>query len=127
MGQAAALVNKSQSSNPNLDKDLTAYTPGETLTILNNPKIRAYHDKVSRFRVPDNFDTIVLVPCAKSKPWGSACKSDFYKAYHQLMADPEMGKIYMATVSEPLGIVPSSDWENFPQYDNPGLFDDTAM
>jgi len=121
------LVNRSKASNPNLDQDLTAYTPGETLTILNNPKIRAYHDRVSHFRVPDNFDTIVLVPCAKSKPWGAGCKSNFYKAYHQLMGDPEMGKVYMATISEPLGVVPSSDWENFPQYDNPGLFDDTAM
>ena len=121
------LVSRSVKSNPLLDVELTAYTPGETLAIMNNSKIVAYHDKVSNFKVPGDVDTIVLVPCAKSKPWGKSCVSDFYRSYHQLREDPAMGRIYMATISEPLGVVPSDDWDNFPQYDNPGLFDDTAM
>ncbi len=40
------LLDKSLKSNPKLDKDLTAYTPGETVNLLNHPKIKAWMDKM---------------------------------------------------------------------------------
>lgn len=121
------LVQKSQKRNPNLNPELTAYTPGETLSLLDHPEIIKWFKKVMKYKVPDSYDTIVLVPCAASKPWGQSCSSEFYKAYHQIKNDPQYKNMYFATVSEPLGIVPQDMWEDFPQYDNPGLFDDTAM
>jgi hypothetical protein len=121
------LVQKSQKRNPNLNPELTAYTPGETLNLLDHPEIAKWHKKIINYKVPDQYDTVVLVPCAASKPWGMSCKSEFYQAYHQIKNDPQYKNLFFATVSEPLGIVPQDMWEDFPQYDNPGLFDDTAM
>lgn len=40
---------------------------------------------------------------------------------------PINGEIYFVTTSEPLGVVPQEFWDDFPQYDNPGLFKDPVM
>jgi len=119
------LVKKSQERNPALNPELTAYTPGETLKIMENPVIQKWHDSMKNFKVPKNYDNIIFVSCAASKPWGESCGSAFYQAYNQLKK--EFPNSYFVTISEPLGIVPSENWEDFPQYDNPGLFKDTAL
>ena len=36
-------------------------------------------------------------------------------------------ELFFVTISEPLAIVPQTLWNNFPQYDNPGLFKDTVQ
>ena len=36
-------------------------------------------------------------------------------------------KVFFVTISEPLGVVPQNHWEDFPQYDNPGLFKDVVQ
>lgn len=121
-------------SNPKLDPELTAYTPGETVNLLNHPKIIEWFDKVRNFRIPENYKTIALVPCAKTKPWGKTRpkSSDLYNAYHEISEKNQRGElkiapIYFVTISEPLGVVPQDFWDDFPQYDNPGLFADPVM
>jgi hypothetical protein len=120
------LLERSKQSNPNLDEKLTAYTPGETLKLLQHPTVKDWH-KTAIGPVGKEYDTIVFVPCAKSKPWtGPAVKkSKLYSAYNQLRREKK--NICFVTISEPLGIVPMKDWANFPQYDNPGLFKDDAQ
>ena len=110
-----------------LDPELTAYTPGETLALLKHPTVKKWRDEVSQFKVPEEYKTVVLVPCAASKPWGpDACGGHYYPAYNRIRKEVEEGKlpgpVYFATVSEPLGIVPQELWDSFPAYDNPGLF-----
>lgn len=121
------LVDRSRHFNPRLDAQLTAYTPGETLALLDHPTISAWHRGPAVERLPDRYRRIVLVPCAKTKPWtGDAVKrSKLYSAYNQLAA--EFPDHCFVTISEPLGIVPMSYWADFPQYDNPGLFRDDAQ
>lgn len=122
------LVARSKAANPNLDGALTAYTPGETLDLLDDPAIQQWHQQHATTKVNAPKDaTIVLVPCAKTKPWtGSAVKrSKLYSAYNQIIA--ERDDVFFATISEPLGIVPQDRWGNFLQYDNPGLFHDDAQ
>lgn len=119
------LVRKSKERNPDLDPELTAYTPGETLKIMEHPVIQKWHDSMKNYKVPKNYKNVVLVSCAASKPWGEGCSSSFYQAYNQLKK--EFPNSYFVTISEPLGIVPSENWDDFPQYDNPGLFKDTAL
>lgn len=121
------LVERSRKANPNLDESLTGYTPGETVALLTEPAVAAWHGKEALLAVPEGYSTIVLVPCAKTKPWvgPSVSRSKLYSAYNELRA--ERPEIYFATISEPLGIVPMDHWASFPQYDNPGLFRDDAQ
>lgn len=123
------LVQRSQESNPSLDLELTAYTPGETLALFKNPKIKQWHEKMRRFKVPNEYEVVIFVPCAKTKPWENAPRG-IYKAYNNIRSKVSGGDIvsaYFVTISEPLGIVPQDHWANFPQYDNPGLFKDDAQ
>ena len=118
------MLTKSIASNPSTNPDLCAYTPGETLHLLKNSIIQKWHSEVVNHRVPDTYDTIILVPCAKTKPWENACRG-IYKSYNQLKN--KYGNLYFVTISEPLGIVPMDLWKDFPQYDNPGLFSDPVQ
>jgi hypothetical protein len=120
------LVARSLRSNPLPDEALTAYTPGETLDLLRHPLVAAWHAREAVSRIPEEYSAIMLVPCAKTKPWvgPSVRRSKLYSAYNTLIS--EFPQVCFATISEPLGIVPMQDWASFPQYDNPGLFrDDT--
>ena len=119
------LVHKSNQRNPNLNPELTAYTPGETIKIMEHPIIQSWHESMKNYKIPENYDNVIFVSCAASKPWGESCASSFYQAYNQLKK--EYPNSYFVTISEPLGIVPSDNWDDFPQYDNPGLFKDTAL
>jgi hypothetical protein len=131
------LVSRSKKRNPALDDQLTAYTPGETLElIMNSPKIKEWFEKMRNFKIPEGYGTVILVSCAATKPWGMSCnKGDFYPYYNKIRQDVRDGKIkpvYFVTISEPLGAVPEDFWGDdpaklFPQYDNPGLFNDTVL
>lgn len=131
------LVARSKKRNPALDDQLTAYTPGETLElIMNSPKIKEWFEKMRNFKIPEGYGTVILVSCAATKPWGMSCnKGDFYPYYNKIRQDVRDGKIkpvYFVTISEPLGAVPEDFWGDdpaklFPQYDNPGLFNDTVL
>lgn len=114
---------RSLASNPKTDPELTAYTPGETWALFNNPVIKKWHSDIVNHIVPSQYDTVVFVPCAKTKPWENATGGGIkllYPSYNRLKK--EYGNLYFVTISEPLGIVPSDMWGSFPQYDNPGLF-----
>lgn len=128
------LVNKSKKRNPDhFDESLSAYTPGETLNLLNKKEIIEWFKSLESMVVPDDIEAIILVPCAASKPWfnhKNVNKSLLYKAYNQIIKDMEEGsfrKVYFLTISEPLGIIPQDKWNDFPKYDNPGLFKDDFL
>lgn len=121
------MVAESLRRNPYLREDMIAYTPGETLLLLQKPEIKKWHKDVVNFEIPKKYKQIILVPCAKTKPWDKehSKKSVGYRAYHEILAMSESRQIppvYFVTISEPLGVVPQDFWANFPQYDNPGLF-----
>lgn len=118
-------MDRSLAANPSLDPSLTAYTPGETLHLMNMPVIRSWHDEITSYRVPDRYSIVAFVPCAKTKPWANASRG-LYKSYNKIINDNRY-PVYFVTVSEPLGIVPQSLWSDFPQYDNPGLFKDNVQ
>lgn len=120
------LVARSLRANPELDPELTAYTPGETLQLLDHPQIASWHAQQAHLQVPAGR-TIILVPCAKTKPWTGprVGRSRLYSAYHQLLS--ERDDLHFITLSEPLGTVSMERWSDFPQYDNPGLFVDNAQ
>lgn len=128
------LLAKSAKRNPGFfDPGLAAYTPGETEALLDHPQIAAWHAHLADFRVPAGYAGIMLVPCAASKPWRdhpNMRKSKLYQAYNRLLERMDRGelpRLYMITVSEPLGLVPQDQWNNFPAYDNPGLFRDDFL
>lgn len=130
----AQLVEKSAKRNHDcFDPSLAAYTPGETLGLLDEPRIAAWLNHVPDFTVPEDCVGAILVPCAASKPWRdhkNVNKSRLYSAYNQLLDEMEAGqrpKWYFLTVSEPLGLVPQDRWGDFPPYDNPGLFKDDFL
>jgi predicted RNA-binding protein len=119
------MFNKSKHSNPGLDPELTAYTPGETVNLFHHPVISSWHDKIRNFLVPAKYKVVAFVPCAKTKPW-EGCTTGIYGNYNKLRQ--EYGDlVYFVTISEPLGIVPQDLWGEFPQYDNPGLFKNAAQ
>ena len=113
-----------------LDPTMTAYTPGETLHLIRHPKVQEWSASMRDFKIPDKYEIVIFVPCAATKPWGFSCKGDFYPWYNKIRLQVQESKIrpiYFVTISEPLGVVPEDFWETFPQYDNPGLFKDTAL
>jgi hypothetical protein len=103
---------------------MTAYTPGETLRLLDRPVVRKWHADMRRFRIPDVYTTVALVPCAKTKPWAWTT-GGIYASYNRLR--DELPHVFFITVSEPLGVVPQTHWGTFPLYDNPGLFADLSQ
>ncbi len=127
------LVGNSFASNKFLkDPSMVAYTPGETYKLLHHPEVIAWQEAVETYQVPKENSTIILVPCAKTKPWDekNSRRSVSYRAYHEIIKLSQQGKIpsvYFATISEPLGIVPQEMWGNFLQYDNPGLFNEDYL
>jgi hypothetical protein len=118
------LLDRSIASNDSLNPELTAYTPGETIHLLNNSIISGWLNDIKSFKVADEFSKIVFVPCAKTKPWENATRG-IYKDYNRVRK--EHPNLFFVTISEPLAIVPQTLWNNFPQYDNPGLFKDTVQ
>jgi hypothetical protein len=116
-----------------LNPDLVAYTPGETVGLLSQPEVIEWHEKMRNYRIPEEYKTIALVPCASTKPWGHGrCNtSEYYKAYNKIREQVESGElddsVFFVTVSEPLGVVPEDMWNDFPAYDNPGLFKDDYL
>ena len=105
---------------PETNTDLCAYTPGETLKLLQHPIITKWFSMVEKFKIPEGKEKVIFVSCAASKRWGDNTKSEDYQCYN--MIRKENSKIYWVTISEPLGIVPEDHWNDFPLYDNPGLF-----
>jgi hypothetical protein len=105
---------------PETNTDLCAYTPGETLKLLNHPTIKNWFSMVEKFKIPEGKEKVIFVSCAASKRWGENTSAKDYKCYN--MIRKENSKIYWVTISEPLGIVPEDHWNDFPLYDNPGLF-----
>ncbi len=84
----ARLVARSLAANPLLDDPtMTAYTPGETQCLLDRPEVLEWHHEAAEFEVPDDYETIVLVPCAKTKPWDKqhSRRSSLYRAYHRII------------------------------------------
>lgn len=119
------LVERSVASNPSLPKDMTAYTPSETLKLMEKDPIKNWLDNIENLTIPEEAEIVAFVPCAKTKPWKDA-KRGIYKSYNKIMKEnPE--KVFFVTISEPLGVVPQNHWEDFPQYDNPGLFKDVVQ
>lgn len=109
-----------------IKREMTAYTPGETLFLLKEPEVVKWHNQVRNWQVPPGHSKVAFVGCAASKPWDmSHCKNTRldYNSYNRLQSEMK-GKVYFITISEPLGIVPNEHWGDFPLYDNPGLFDD---
>jgi hypothetical protein len=114
---------------------MTAYTPGETLHLLQEPAVVAWHRRMATFDVPAcdaqgrPYERIAFVPCAKTKPWDTAT-TGLYGSYNAIRAHVRAGRlppVYFVTISEPLGIVPEAHWGDFPQYDNPGLFTNEVL
>lgn len=119
------LVERSVVSNPLLKPEDTAYTPAETLELMKKGAIKEWLDNIENLKIPENAKVIAFVPCAKTKPWKDA-KRGIYKSYNKIINE-NSDDVYFVTISEPLGIVPQNNWENFPQYDNPGLFKDVVQ
>lgn len=118
------LFEKSAKRDPELVPEMTAYTPGETLKLMDEPSISEWHEKMKTYRLPDHVTRVIFVPCAATKPWDTAT-TGIYKSYNQLrdqMAKGTIPSAFFVTISEPLGVVPEDQWGSFPRYDNPGLF-----
>lgn len=119
------LEERSMVSNPLLNKDMTAYTPAETLELMKKKPIKDWLDNVKNLKIPESADVVIFVPCAKTKPWKDAPRG-IYKSYNKVINE-NSDNVYFVTISEPLGVVPQNNWNDFPQYDNPGLFKDVVQ
>ena len=119
------LEERSLVSNPLLSKDMTAYTPAETLKLMEKQPIKEWLDNVKDLKIPDAAEVVIFVPCAKTKPWKDAPRG-IYKSYNKIINE-NSDNVYFVTISEPLGVVPQNNWNDFPQYDNPGLFKDVVQ
>lgn len=119
------LEERSIVSNPLLSKDMTAYTPAETLESMKKEPIKNWLSNIQDLKVPDNAKVVIFVPCAKTKPWKDAPRG-LYKSYNKIINE-NTDNVYFVTISEPLGVVPQNNWSDFPQYDNPGLFKDVVQ
>lgn len=108
-----------------LKETMTAYTPSETVHLIKSAPVQNWFKKMRDFKLPENVEKIVFVPCAKGKRWDKQSikrfSSSTYRLYHELIE--QYPEIYFITISEPLSVVPQDHWMDFPLYDNPGLFE----
>lgn len=118
-------LRKALEANKGTNPELCAYTPSETLNLLNHPIIQDWFRMVETFKIPRNKEKVIFVSCAKSKRWGENTKAKDYVCYNMIRNTNE--KIYWVTISEPLAIIPEDHWNDFPFYDNPGLFEDRGL
>jgi hypothetical protein len=120
-------LKKNKNYKMELDPDLVALTPGMMLAVINGPKVQEWFEFISNYDIPDRYKYIILVPCAASKPWGKdSCSGHYYPAYNNIKEEYR-DEAFWITISEPLGIVPETHWDNFPAYDAPGIFRDPTM
>jgi hypothetical protein len=112
-------LNMAMNRNKETTPDMCAYTPGETLKLLQNSRVQEWFSSMRTFRIPEGKKSVVFVPCAANKRWGDATESQQYKCINVARSNPD---VYWVTISEPLGVVPEKHWDDFPMYDNPGLF-----
>lgn len=103
------LVERSVVSNSKLNPEMTAYTPSETLVLMKQFEIKNWLDNVENLKIPEEVDTVMFVPCAKTKPWKNANRG-IYKSYNKIIEE-NGNNIYFVTISEPLGVVPQNNWE----------------
>jgi len=114
---------------PDTDPELTAYTPTETLDLMeNNETIGAYFEHLESYRIPE-VKTLVGIPCAAAKPWTRDVQDGRASQYGAVWeVKDDVKDAYFVTVSEPLGIVPEDHWDlqvdgiGSVFYDVPGLF-----
>jgi len=118
-------LRKALEKNPDTNPELCAYTPAETLKLLDHPIVKNWFKMVERFKIPENKEKVIFVSCAASKRWGENTKSQDYQCYNIIRKRDS--KIYWVTISEPLAIIPEDHWDDFPFYDNPGLFKDRGI
>ena len=119
------LIKKSLSRNPNTELDLCLYNPKQTLDALrNNKKIIKWHKYILNDYKPKIKEILLFFPCAALKPWNEGeCRSKNYQILYKLLYKLNIrDKVSLHTISEPLGVIGESDYNNMPIYDNPGLF-----
>ncbi len=120
------LVEDSVRRNRKTDVELCFYSPSETLAgLVENKKIADWFERLDKFEYERPREGILLLfPCAASKPWARArTHSASYRMLYSILDDLKADKhTSIATVSEPLAIVPEEMYDEMPIYDCPGLF-----
>lgn len=90
-----------------------------TTQALRRPEIKAYKEKISRYRKPENKRVLVLLPCSAKKPYHiSKSHKAFASAIHTASHDT---LVHEVIVTSPLGAVPRELDAFFPanSYDIP--------
>lgn len=59
------LLQKSLKSNSLTNPELCAYSLGETVHLLNHSIVKEYHSNIRNYKVPNEYDTIILVKLQK--------------------------------------------------------------
>jgi len=103
---------------------LCFYNPTEVLAALrHNKQVTSWLSYIGNHYAPLTRDILLIYPCSTEKPYHkSRSYAQLYKTLSPLGKDRK--RIHLATISEPLGLVPEEFYETRKNwYDCPGLFE----
>jgi predicted RNA-binding protein len=91
--------------------ELVAFTPTQTLKLLNHPIVKSFHEYItSNFTPMRRYKFALIVPCDAYKPYlPNLTKSELYKRVYEFANGRD---IHIITLSDPLGIQPQ-EFHNF--------------
>lgn len=112
--------------NVKIEESLCFYNPREVYdALMNNEKVLKWLKFISEIYTPPFRKVLLIYPCASVKPYSES--RSYKRLYATLRRLGDLRRfIHVATVSEPLGLVPEEfygDSQGFLWYDCPGLFE----
>lgn len=89
--------------------------------------MRAWHRYITAEATTVPRKTLLLVPCAKEKPYLPPTRSFFYNWLWKFLNKQKLrDNVFVCTVSEPFGLFPETDYSRMPCYElSPALLKQT--
>jgi predicted RNA-binding protein len=90
----------------------------EAEQLLQNKWVREWHSYIGEKATSGSKQYLLLVPCAKAKPYLRPTKSFFYNWLWKFLEKRNLrDRVFVCSVSEPFALFPESDYDKMPDYE----------
>jgi len=97
---------------------LEASDAAQAKLLLGRKKVTLWHSYIRDRAKSEPRDSLILVPCAKAKPYTRPTKSFFYNWLWKFLEKENLrDQVFVCTVSEPFALFPENDYDKMPNYE----------